>query len=66
MVALRVPTNGIAQWRREQGISLTRRKSESKARVTRDGYTAGQLAGDSISLERQVIVAAVDNCYTKL
>lgn len=44
----------IAQWRREQGISLTRRKSASKARVTRDGYTAGQRAGDSISLERQL------------
>lgn len=43
----------IAQWRREQGINLTRRKSGSKARVTRDGYTAGQRAGDSISLERQ-------------
>lgn len=44
----------IAQWRREQGIKLTRRKSGSKARVTRDGYTAGQRAGDSISLERQL------------
>ncbi len=44
----------ILQWRREQGISLTRRKSGSKARVTRDGYTAGQRAGDSISLERQL------------
>jgi len=27
----------ISQWRREQGIKLTRRKSGSKARVTRDG-----------------------------
>lgn len=44
----------IAQWRREQGINLTQRKSESKARVTRDGYTAGQRAGGSISLERQL------------
>jgi len=44
----------ILQWRREQGISVTRRKSASKARVTRDGYTAGQRAGDSISLERQL------------
>ena len=44
----------ISLWRREQGISLTRRKSGSKARVTRDGYTAGQRAGDSISLERQL------------
>ena len=44
----------ISQWRREQGINLTQRKSGSKARVTRDGYTAGQRAGDSISLERQL------------
>jgi len=44
----------IARWRREQGISLTQRKLGSKARVTRDGYTAGQRAGDSISLERQL------------
>lgn len=44
----------ILQWRREQGISVTRRKSASKARVTRDGYAAGQRAGDSISLERQL------------
>ena len=44
----------ISLWRREQGISVTRRKSGSKARVTRDGYTAGQRAGDSISLERQL------------
>ena len=44
----------IAQWRQEQGITLTGRKATSKARVTKDGYTAGQRAGDSISLERQV------------
>ena len=44
----------ILQWRREQGISLARRKSGSKARVTRDSYIAGQRAGDSISLERQL------------
>ncbi|MBW4637888.1 MAG: hypothetical protein KME05_06570 [Gloeocapsa sp. UFS-A4-WI-NPMV-4B04] len=44
----------ISLWRREQGIYVTRRKSGSKARVTRDGYTAGQRAGDSISLERQL------------
>lgn len=44
----------IAQWRREQGINLTQRKSGSKARVTRDGYTAGQRAGDSISLKQQL------------
>lgn len=43
----------ISLWRREQGIKLTRCKSGSKARVTRDGYTAGQRAGD-ISLERQL------------
>ncbi len=46
----------IAQWRREQGITLTRRKSGSKARVTRDSYTAGQRAGDSISRERQLSI----------
>lgn len=44
----------IAQWRQEQGITLTGRKATSKARVTKDGYTAGQRAGDSISLERQL------------
>ena len=44
----------ISLWRREQGIALTRRKSGSKARVTRDGYTADQRAGDSINLERQL------------
>ena len=44
----------IAKWRQEQGITLIGRKATSKARVTRDGYTAGQRAGDSISLERQL------------
>ncbi len=44
----------ITLWRREQGITLTRRKATSKAKVTTDGYTAGQRAGDSISLERQL------------
>lgn len=44
----------IAQWRQEQGITLTRRKASSKATVTKDGYTAGQRAGDAISLERQL------------
>lgn len=44
----------IARWWQEQGITLTRRKATSKARVTRDGYTAGQRAGDAISLERQL------------
>lgn len=44
----------ISLWRREQGISLTQRKLGSKARVTRNGYTAGQRAGDSISLEWQL------------
>jgi len=44
----------IARWRQEQGITLTGRKATSKARVTKDGYTAGQRAGDSISLERQL------------
>ena len=44
----------ISLWRREQGIKLTRRKSGSKARVTHDGYTAGQRAGDFISIERQL------------
>lgn len=44
----------IAQWRQEQEITLTRRKVTSKARVTRDGYTAGQRAGDTISLEHQL------------
>lgn len=43
----------IAQWRQEQGITLTRRKATSKATVTKDGYTAGQRAGDAISLERR-------------
>ena len=44
----------IARWRQEQGITLTRRRATSKARVTKDGYSAGQRAGDSISLERQL------------
>lgn len=44
----------ISLWRQEQGITLTRRKATSKATVTRDGYTAGQRAGFSISLERQL------------
>lgn len=44
----------ISLWRREQGIELTRRKLGSKARVTRDGYTTRQRAGDSISLKRQL------------
>lgn len=44
----------ISLWRREQGITLIGRKATSKARVTRDGYTAGQRAGDAISLERQL------------
>jgi len=44
----------IAHWQREQGITLKGRKATSKARVTEDGYTAGQRAGDSISLERQL------------
>jgi hypothetical protein len=44
----------IARWRQEQGITLTGRKATSKARVTTDGYTAGQRAGDSIGLERQL------------
>ncbi len=47
----------ILQWRQEQGITLTGRKATSKARMTRDGYTAGQRAGDSISLERQLSTA---------
>ena len=48
----------IAQWRQEQGITLTGRKATSKARVTKDGYTAGQRAGNSISLERQLSSAS--------
>lgn len=48
----------ISQWRQEQGITLTGRKATSKARVTRDGYMAGQRAGDSISLERQLSSAS--------
>ena len=48
----------IAQWRQEQGITLTGRKATSRARVTKDGYTAGQRAGDSISLERQLSSAS--------
>lgn len=44
----------IARWRQEQGITLTRRRATSKARVTSDGYKAGQRAGDAISLERQL------------
>ncbi len=48
----------IAKWRQEQGITLIGRKATSKARVTTDGYTAGQQAGDSISLERQLSSAS--------
>lgn len=44
----------IAQWQQEQGITLTGRKATSRARVTKDGYRAGQRAGDAISLERQL------------
>ncbi len=48
----------ITQWRQEQGITLTGRKATSRARVTKGGYTAGQRAGDSISLERQLSSAS--------
>lgn len=44
----------IALWQQERGIVISQRKSGSKATVARDGYNAGQLAGDSISLERQL------------
>lgn len=44
----------ISQWQQEQGITITRRKATSKARLTEDGYSAGQRAGDAISLERQL------------
>lgn len=44
----------IAQWRREQGICLSRRRTGSKATMTRDGYAAGQRAGESINLNQQV------------
>jgi hypothetical protein len=48
----------IARWRQEQGITLTGRKATSKARLTKDGYIAGQRAGDFINLERQLSSAS--------
>ncbi len=48
----------IERWKREHGIAISRRAAGSKARITRDGYTAGQRAGDSISLNRQMNAGA--------
>lgn len=44
----------IALWQQERGIVISQRKSASKAKVNKDGYNAGQRAGDAISLERQL------------
>lgn len=44
----------IAIWRREQGISLRPGRTGSKAAIARDGFAAGERAGNSIGLNRQV------------
>lgn len=45
--------DAIARYKRECGISL-RKVSGSRSRVTKDGYSAGQRAANTISLNRQV------------